>query len=113
MTKVRGFNIPPISQLHWYGVDLDKTLAEDVWRPEATKSFIGDPLEENVNKLMDVIVAGFDVHIHTSRPWSEFEMVKAWLRKNDITAKQIQMGKPLYHRYVDDRAINASAASWL
>lgn len=113
MTKPRGFHMPPVTDLNWYGVDLDNTLAEDIWRPEATKSFIGDPIEENIVKLMEIALAGGKIHIHTARPGSEYAMIEGWLRYHELPYNQIQTGKPLYRKYIDDRAVNASASSWL
>lgn len=104
---------PPRAELKWVGVDLDGTIAEPAWTPENPTSEIGAPIERNVIKLHKVIQAGFKVHIHTSRPWTDYEAVEKWLLHHRIPFHAIQMGKPLFYRYVDDRAINAEAESWL
>jgi hypothetical protein len=53
--------------------------------------------------------------IHTSRYWGDYELIKEWLKHHHIDhlVKEIQCGKPLYKRYVDDRAVHADTESWL
>lgn len=110
-------NRPPLhryrSDLRWYGVDLDGTLSSPLWTPENPTAEIGDPILENVEKLHEVVKAGFKIVIHTSRPWTDHENVATWLEYWGIPYREIQMGKPLYRAYVDDRAIPADAESWL
>lgn len=105
--------IPPRTELLWYGVDFDGTIAQAVWRPGEDISNIGDPIWENVEKLRQVAEAGYKIIIHTARSWSEYENLEHWLKHYDIPYKEIQCGKPLYRHYVDDRAIPADAESWL
>jgi len=106
--------IPPLrTDLIWYGVDLDGTLAEAIWTPENPTSDIGDPIVENIAKLREVCEAGYKIHIHTSRAWTDYERIEYWLKHHEIPFNQIQCGKPLYRKYVDDRAVPADADSWL
>jgi hypothetical protein len=95
------------------GVDLDGTLAEPVWTPENPTDEIGDPIPENVEKLMELHRAGYKIYIYTSRPDWQVELIEAWLEKHDIPYRDVRTGKPLFVRYIDDRAIPADAESWL
>lgn len=104
---------PPRAGLLWIGVDLDGTLAEPVWTPENPTSEIGDPIQRNVNKLYGVVNQGYKVVIHTSRPWTDYEAVEAWLEHWEIPYKHIHMGKPLYRLYIDDRGRHSEEESWL
>ena len=104
---------PPRGELLWLGVDLDGTLAEPVWTAENPTSEIGDPIWTNVDKLQRAVGKGFKVIIHTSRPWTDYEAVEYWLNYWGIPFKEIQMGKPLYCRYIDDRAVNADEEEWV
>lgn len=106
-----SFNKPPLKELKWYGIDLDGTLAEPVWPDPG----IGEPIQDNVDKLIEVYKAGYKIMIHTSRYWGDYALIKAWLKEYNLLqyVKEIQCGKPLYECYVDDKAINASADSWL
>lgn len=104
---------PPRAELLWIGIDLDGTLAEPVWTPGNPTSEIGDPIWRNVDKLIEVTTRGFRAVIHTSRPWTDHENVKTWLRHYNIPYEHIQMGKPLYRLYIDDRARHSEEESWL
>lgn len=102
----------PRADLRWIGVDLDGTLAEPLWTPENPTTDIGDPIQENVGKLWSAVDQGYKVIVHTSRPWTEYEAVKGWLKYHEIPFKEIQMGKPLYLTYVDDRGVHESSPDW-
>lgn len=106
-----SFYLPPRDELKWVGIDLDNTIAESIW-PEPG---IGDPKWDNIEKMIQVYEAGYKIMIHTSRYWGDYEMIRAWLKEHNLShmVKEIQCGKPLYHRYVDDKAINADDPSWL
>lgn len=106
-----SFYVPPRDKLLWYGVDLDGTLAEPVWPDPG----IGDPIYDNVEKLLEIVEAGYKPRIHTSRTWADYEMIVAWLKEHNLwgVVRGIECGKPLYHRYVDDKSVNASEDSWL
>lgn len=104
--------VPPRKQLLWVGVDLDQTLAEPLWTPENPTSAIGAPIERNVAKLRLLRAEGYKVVIHTSRPWTDYEAVEQWLNFNRIPFREIQMGKPLFALYCDDRGRHESAPSW-
>lgn len=110
---MNGFTVPQRADLLWIAVDLDGTLAEPIWTPANPVSAIGDPIKVNVVKLREAVRAGYKVVIHTSRPWSDYEAIEAWLRHHDIPFRSIQCGKLLAAAYVDDRAIHASDSSWL
>jgi len=106
---VMVFNISPRDDLIWMGIDLDGTLAEAVWPDPG----IGAPIARNVAKLNAVVSAGYKVVIHTSRPWSDYELIESWLNHHLIPFNTIVCGKLLVHRYVDDRAVHSEEDSWL
>ena len=101
---------PPRDTLKWIGVDLDGTLAEQIWPEEG----IGDPIDENVDKMLVLVDQGYKIMIHTSRSWADYEMIRGWLIINGLekVVKEIQCGKPLYAAYVDDKAIHEGADTW-
>lgn len=104
-----SFTIPPRDSLIWVAVDLDGTLAETAW-PEPG---IGEPIQENIIKLYELQREGYKIVIHTSRGWEDYELIEAWLHKFYVPYNRIVCGKLLAHRYVDDKAIPATAESWL
>jgi len=104
---------PLRSKLIWVGVDLDGTLAEPLWTPENPTEEIGDPIPDAILKVNQLVAQGYKVIVHTSRPWTDYQMIEQWLQHYNIPYKEIQCGKPLYAAYVDDRAINAREESWL
>jgi len=102
------FYIPPRDDLLWIGVDLDGTLAESVYPEEG----IGKPIKVNWVKLHEAVRKGYKIIIHSSRPWSDYEMVEAWLKLHRVPYREIQLGKPLYAAYIDDRNILPGASQW-
>lgn len=103
----------PRSDLLWVYIDLDKTLAEGVWTPERPTRAIGAPIQANVSKAVEVAKHGYKIVIFTSRPWTDYEAIEAWLEWNLIPWHHIQCGKPLGVLYVDDRGRHESSESWL
>lgn len=112
MSSSEGFTVPQRKNLIWLAVDLDGTLAEGIWTPENPTSAIGDPIRVNVAKLKDAVKAGYKPVIHTSRPWTDYEAIEAWLNHHEIPFKGIVCGKLLAAAYIDDRAIHAGDAHW-
>lgn len=107
------YNPPtPRSDLKWLGVDLDGTLAEPIWTADNPTTAIGNPIWENVEKLRRAVAKSYKPVIHTSRPWTDYEAIEYWLIYWDIPFKEIQCGKPLYYKYIDDRAIAADSPEW-
>lgn len=92
-----------------YAVDFDGVLAESVWPDRG----IGPMIHENVEKLDEVAEAGHDIIIHSSRPWSDFKKVETWLQEHNIPYNGIILGKYLALKYIDDKALNSDAESWL
>lgn len=107
-----GFTVPQRSNLLWIAVDLDGTLAEPIWTPSNPTSAIGAPILRNVLKLREAVRKGYKAVIHTSRPWSDYEAIEAWLDLHQIPFKAIQCGKLLAALYVDDRARHADDWNW-
>jgi hypothetical protein len=103
---------PLRTKLIWVGVDLDGTLAAPLWTPDNPTSEIGDPIWENVQKVRLLYTKGYKIIIHTSRAWTDYQIIEQWLLHYDIPFKEIQCGKPLYAAYIDDRAIAADDPDW-
>lgn len=108
-----GFTVPQRDDLLWIGVDLDGTLAEPLWTTENPTPAIGAPIKRNVVKLKEAVRKGYKPVIHTSRPWTDYEAIEAWLIANEIPFRGIVCGKLLAALYVDDRARHADDSSWL
>lgn len=106
------FYLPPRKNVREAYVDLDSTLAYPTWEPGNTRSVVGAPIPENVAKLQDLVDAGWAINIHTARHWGDKEMIIAWLEEHNIPFDTVICGKPL-GIYIDDKAINATAPSWL
>jgi hypothetical protein len=114
LASVEKFKSKPFtSKLIWVGVDLDGTLAEPLWTPDNPTSDIGDPIPDAILKVNQLVAQGYKVIVHTSRPWTDYQVIEQWLQHYNIPFKEIQCGKPLYAAYIDDRAINAEEESWL
>lgn len=115
MTKVRGFHStePTDDELRIVLVDLDDTLAYGTWHPKQTKSVIGEPIWDNIDKLMVLAVEGYTIRIWTARPWAEESMIRAWCNLHEIPVAEIICGKPLCNVMIDDKARNANDVSWL
>jgi len=67
----------------------------------------GPPIAANVAKYYRARAKGFKTWIHTARPNSDYELVESWFDFWGIPLDGIETGKPLFYRYIDDRAINA------
>ena len=101
-------NLGPVRELP-FSVDFDGCLAESVWPDRG----IGPRIERNVEKLGEIIVAGYEIAVHTARPWSDYNALQEWLVENEIPYNAIICGKFLAERYIDDKAINSEERSWL
>ena len=97
-------------QLKWYAVDFDNTLCKTTGPPHFR---MGEPIEENIRKLNEVIDEGYKIIIHTARHWEDYEAVEDWLQRYEVPYRRIICGKVLAHRYVDDKAIAADEEDWL
>lgn len=109
---MNGFTVPQRDRLIWLAVDLDGTLAEPLWTPGNPTHAIGDPIPLNVVKLREAERQGYKPVIHTSRPWTDYEAIEAWLRLHGIPFRGIVCGKILAAAYVDDRAVHANDSVW-
>ncbi len=104
-----SFTIEPRTNLIWAAVDFDGTLAEHVWPDPG----IGEPIQDNIDKLVELVQNGYKIIIHTSRGWEGYELIEAWLNHYSIPFDRIVCGKLLAKVYIDDRAIPADAESWM
>lgn len=104
--------MPEREQLIWAAVDLDGTIAEGIWTPGNPTSEIGPPIWANVIKLKHLVEKGWKIHIHTSRPWHDFERIETWLNYWHIPYNAIHCGKLLAAVYIDDRAVHESEHDW-
>ena len=105
------FTVEPRTRLIWAAIDLDGTLAESVWPDPG----IGDPIKDNVEKLVQLYDEGYKVIIHTSRSWEAYELIESWLAHHDLLkyVSRIVCGKVLAAVYVDDRAVHAEDIDWM
>lgn len=103
----------PRSELLWLAVDLDGTLAASTWTPSNPTSAIGQPIRGNIEKLRRAMAHGFKAVIHTSRPWTDYEAIEAWLTHYGVPFSRIVCGKLLAALYIDDRARNADSDDWM
>jgi len=111
---VTGFEPPPPrGELLWDAVDFDGTLAHGTWSIENPTAVPGEPIWENVWKVLELFYAGRKIMIHTARPSTDYEMIEAWLKHYKVPFHQIITGKLLARTYIDDRAVHESAKSWL
>ena len=83
-------------------VDLDGVISteERVFDRPLAKAIPG--AREALQELKE---AGHTIVIYTARGWAEYNYTKAWLDQHDIAYDAIQMGKPIAHVWIDDRAI--------
>ena len=103
------FTIEDRHSLLWVAVDLDGTLCESVWPQPG----IGAPIERNIKKLRRLEEHGYKIIIHTSRSWEFYELIESWLIEHEIPFSRIVCGKLLAKIYIDDRALNSEAESWV
>jgi hypothetical protein len=104
--------IQPRSNLKWAAIDLDGTLAEGIWTHDDPTAEIGPPILANVYKLRWLLDLGWKIHIHTARPWHDYERIETWLVFWQIPYHAIHCGKILAGIYVDDRAVHADKEFW-
>lgn len=104
---------PPRDRLIRLGVDFDGTICRSTWSIDNPSAIPGDPIAENVAKLIRARNKGFKIWIHTSRPSSDYELIEKYLEFWAIPFDGIETGKPLFYRYVDDRAVNAFDEEWV
>lgn len=100
-------------RLQWYAIDFDGTLCE-AWKPGDKHDHIGAPIEANIGKLCEVVLAGYKVIIHTSRPWADYELIEWWLNENAVPFSRIVCGKLMAKYYIDDRnGPSIDAPTWV
>lgn len=114
MTAPGGNFVPPgpLAKLKWAGIDLDGTLANNVWTPENPTSEIGEPILENVAKARRLHEDGWKNVIHTSRGWADYPLIEAWLIHHDIPFRGIICGKGLFGVMIDDRNVDPNSPDW-
>lgn len=113
MTEYGEFLPPePRGNLVWLAVDFDGTIAQSQWSPDNPSAECGTPIWDNVAKAMEARDNGWKIVIHTSRAWTDYEVIEAWLRHYGIHFDKIVCGKLLAHRYIDDRAVPADSPKW-
>lgn len=66
---------------------------------------LAKPIEGAREALQDLKDAGHTIVIYTARGWAEYNYTKAWLDQHGMVYDAIQMGKPIAHVWIDDRAI--------
>lgn len=89
-------------ELKWVLIDFDNTICDNSGMPDFNPTTVIQGGKEAVDKIIEM---GLTPVIFTARPWSEFNIVKNWLKDNDIQIKTIICGKPLARCLIDDRNI--------
>jgi hypothetical protein len=98
--KVYAKNLKKGDALRWIGVDLDDTLAVSIWPEEG----IGEPIIQTIEWCNQQTANGYKIIVHTSRAWAEYKDIEKWLKDHGVQYREIHCGKPLYAKYVDDKA---------
>lgn len=111
--KVVTIKAPPNTGLTFVAIDLDGTLSEGIWTPDNPTSEIGAPRWVNVSKAELLRSKGWQIAIHTARPWGDYGSIVEWCHFWEIPFDIIVCGKILAAAYIDDRAIHESAADWM
>jgi hypothetical protein len=112
--KQSSYKPPPRrTELKWVAVDFDNTIAYSNWSPDNPDYDIGDPVPGAWDKCNELYNRGYKIIVHTARPWSNYEAIEHWLKWHMFAFSRIVCGKLLAALYVDDRAREASADSWL
>lgn len=105
---------PPRADLKWLAVDFDGTLCESTWSIDNPSAVPGPPIWANVDKLERArFPGGYKIHIWTSRPSSDYELIEWWMNHWNIPFDGIHTGKLLAYRYIDDRAVHADEEEWV
>jgi hypothetical protein len=112
MTASEYVTPPPVSRLKWAGIDLDGTLAEPLWTAENPTSDIGAPIAANVAKAHKLHEDGWKIVIHTSRAWTDYAAIEAWLNHHEIPFRAIICGKGLFGVMIDDRNVDINSPDW-
>jgi hydroxymethylpyrimidine pyrophosphatase-like HAD family hydrolase len=100
------------SELLWAAIDFDGTIATSTWTPDNPLALPGAPIEGVRWKLWALIGQGYKVVIHTSRPWSDYELIESYLNHHGLPHNKVICGKLLAAVYVDDRAVHSSREDW-
>jgi len=83
-------------------IDIDGTICEEKPTFEKCLAKIKPGAKEFIKKLK---LDGNFIILYTARSWSEYNMTKDWLSKNNISYDLLMCGKPTYDIWIDDRAI--------
>lgn len=83
-------------------VDLDGVICTE---EKTFERSLAKPQEGALEGMRQLRAQGHTVIVHTARSWAEYRMTEDWLRKNNIEFDALQMGKPIYDVWVDDRAV--------
>lgn len=112
-----SFHVPPRKKLRLIAVDLDGTLAWPTWEPDQRRSVVGDLIPGVREKLQEGYDNGYLYFVHTARPDTDLEMILEWLKFNQIDQffyhrRMVVTGKPLAHKYIDDKAVQHINEKW-
>jgi hypothetical protein len=94
-------------------VDFRRHFAQDfsnhMRRPAAMSNpltiMVAEPIAGAREALKELKHAGHTIVIYTARGWAEYRYTKSWLDEHGMSYDAIQMGKPIGHVWIDDRAI--------
>jgi len=83
-------------------VDLDGVICSE---ERTFERALAEPLPGARQALEKLRNAGHTIIVYTARGWAEYRMTKDWLDRHGIPYDAIQMGKPIGHVWIDDRAV--------
>lgn len=66
---------------------------------------LAEPIAGAREALKELKDAGHTIVIYTARGWAEYRYTKSWLDEHGMSYDAIQMGKPIGHVWIDDRAV--------
>jgi histidinol phosphatase-like enzyme len=66
---------------------------------------LAEPIDGAREALQALKDAGHTIVVYTARGWAEYRYTKQWLDDHGMVYDAIQMGKPIAHVWIDDRAV--------
>jgi len=86
------------------GIDFDGVIQskEPQWK---NVMCMAEPMPGAVKAIKELKAKGFEIVIHTARPWWVKHPLVFWLKWYKIPYDKIVMGKPICEYYIDDHAL--------
>lgn len=84
------------------GIDFDNTISNTSGHPHYIP---GEPLEGVKEAMLHLKNLGYNLVIHTARPWGDKENIREYCNWWELPVDDIICGKPLFLCMIDDKAI--------